>query len=299
MKVLLTGCNGQLGNAILRSKPQKINLISLDRSKLDLSNLSECRNIIREIKPDWLINCAAFTNVDGAEKNKNLTYCINAEAPKIFCEEISKIKGNLLQISTDFVFNGYQRNQPYLPSDKRSPLGFYGYSKSKAEEIVEDAFKDSKKGIILRTSWLMGPLGENFALTMIKLHSQKEIIKVVADQVGSPTSTLGLAKVCWEIVLKNNNKLLINKNEPPILHWCDNGIASWYDLAVAIGEIGLDIGIINKSAKVIPIKTSEYKTIAKRPAYSVLDSSFTRKQLSIDGIHWRKSLEIVLREIQS
>ncbi len=298
MKVLLTGCNGQLGNAILRSKPKTINLISLDRSKLDLSNLSECRKIIREIKPDWLINCAAFTNVDEAEKKQSLAYLINAEAPKIFCEEISKIKGNLLQISTDYVFSGEKRNKPYLPSDKRNPLGFYGYSKSKAEEAVEEAFKNSKKGLIIRTSWLMGPLGKNFALKMIKLHSQKKIIKVVVDQIGAPTSTLGLAGVCWAIILKNNNQMLINENEPPILHWSDCGIASWYDVTVAIGEIATDMGIINRSAKVIPIKTSEYMTLAKRPAYSVLDCSLTKNSLAVQGIHWRRALVNILREIQ-
>ena len=133
---------------------------------------------------------------------------------------------------------------------------------------------------------------------MLKLHSQREEIRVVSDQISSPTSTIELSKACWKIISLNDNQSLITDNQPPVLHWSNNGIASWYDVAVAVGEIGIKIGILNRAAKVIPIKTSEYQTAAKRPPYSVLECGQTRKVLQVDGIHWRVALENLLKEVE-
>ena len=293
MKVLLTGGSGQVGQEIIKSKPEEIEIINPCRKKLDLSDYNACKKIVEDHKPDWIINCGAYTQVDAAEKNILLSQKINGYAPASFVEAINKINTNLLHISTDFVFDGNQ-NFPYKENQIRNPLSQYGASKALGEELIEKKISDLEKATILRTSWVISPVGKNFILTMLKLHSEKEIIKVVSDQIGCPTCAGELSKVCWRIIeLKKKKKL------PFILHWSDAGVASWFDIAVAVGELAKELGINKKEAIVLPINTSEYPTPAKRPKYSILSTKKTSKLLEVEPIHWRKNLKNILIEFRN
>ena len=293
MKVLLTGGSGQVGQEIIKSKPEEIKIITPSRKNLDLSDYIACKKFVKDHKPDWIINCGAYTNVDEAEKNIQLSQKINGYALGAFVEAINEINTNLLHISTDFVFDGNQ-NFPYKENQTRNPLSQYGSSKALGEELIEKKINYIEKATILRTSWVISPIGKNFILTMLKLHSQKETIKVISDQIGCSTSARELAKVCWRIIeLKKKKKL------PFILHWRDAGVASWFDIAVAVGEIAKELDINKKEAFVLPINTSEYPTPAQRPKYSLLDTKHTSSLLDINPIHWRKNLKNILIEYKN
>ena len=296
MKVLLTGGNGQLGSSIQDLLPKDIDLFVTTREKHDLTDMKSCKNLIKEVRPDWLINTAAYTSVDKAEKDYKIAFEINANTPKVLAEALSETGGRLLQISTDYVFNG-KKNQPYSVDDHIDPINVYGLSKASGENAIESILGNKGKSIILRSSWIIGPNGNNFAKTMLKLHSENEQIKVIDDQIGSPTSTITLGNTCWEIIKASSENIKINPKHK-ILHWCDSGIASWYDLSVAVGEIGLELGLIKKNAQVIPIKTNEYNSLARRPQYSVLDNSIIKKDFGLTSTHWRTSLKHILRLIK-
>ena len=299
MKVLLTGAAGQLGQALIASCPEGVELICTSRNgglgleALDLADASACTRAVGTYCPDWVLNAGAYTAVDKAESEPELALAVNALAPAAFSQALQEQGGRLLQLSTDFVFNG-QQGSPYLVDQSRDPLGVYGSTKAKGEEAVEAVFGNSGEGIILRTSWVIGPVGKNFALTMLRLHMEREQLGVVADQVGCPSSTLNLATACWRAVQ------LGSKHEqplPPVLHWSDTGAASWFDVSMAVGELGLELGLLKRAATVSPIQTSDFPTPAKRPSYSLLDCSSSRSALELDGQHWRQSLRAVLEAI--
>ena len=293
MKVLITGTTGQLGTALQTSTPRGVEALYMSRKELDLGDPNECRRVIEMHEPDWLLNAGAYTAVDQAESEPKKAMAINAGAPEAFAEALEKQGGKVLQISTDFVFDGTQ-STPYKPDQKKKPIGVYGKSKAEGEDAILSKLNCNERGIILRTSWVLGPVGKNFALTMLKLHSIKDEIRVVADQIGCPTSTHTLAEACWRIITNNKNTRL-----PSIMHWSDAGAASWYDVAIAIGELGQELELIDRCAKVRPITTEEYPTPAKRPNYSLLDCYETRKTLEIEGIHWRQTLRKCLKEIKT
>ena len=297
IRILITGNTGQLGKSLIDIKPDNYEIITPNKNDLDLYNSKQCRNIINEIKPDWLINCAAFTNVDAAETKKDLTMKINANAPNIFAKSMKEQGGGLIQISSDYVFDGHKRNQPYKVNEKRNPLNTYGYSKFKAEESIENILGGTKKGIIIRTSWLISPYGKNFVLTMLRLFNQKEIIQVVDDQIGCPTSTFGLSKLCWRIVNLKNQDLIFKNNKNGVLHWSDEGQTSWFEFAKTIRDLSQEIGLLDKNIELIPVKSSAYKTTAKRPFYSVLDCENTKNIFNISGIDWKKTLKDILQKI--
>ena len=222
-----------------------------------------------------------------------MAYQINAEAPNAIANAVSKTKGSLIHISTDFVFDG-TKNLPYKPKDNVNPLGVYGKSKAKGEEYVLKL----KNNYVVRTSWLYGDFGKNFCLTMLRLHKEKSLAKqplrVVSDQIGAPTSTYSLSRFCWKII----DSLSKSKIIPSLLHWSDAGVASWFDFAFAIGEIGVEKGLISEAAKVIPIKSDEYKTPAKRPHFSLLNCEESTKILKENQLHWRVELKKVMEEIK-
>ena len=299
MKVLITGSNGQLGRALIKLKPSDIEIYAMNRTNFDMLDIQSCLKVINSINPDWIINCGAFTNVDLAESQKEIAMRVNYHAPKAFAEEIKRLGGRFLQISTDYVFDGAKNPKtPYLTTEKRCPLGIYGLSKVLAEEAIEEIFHDSNQGIILRTSWLMGSVGKNFLLTILKLHSKNKEIKVVKDQIGSPTSTYSLAKVCWKIINLKQYELIFNKNKNRILHWQDNGETNWYKVALTISNLGKEIGIIKKQAIIIPIVSSQYPTLVKRPSYSVLNCKLTSNLLNYKRRDWEINLKEVLEKIK-
>lgn len=304
MKVLLTGSNGQLGQMLRLSLPQMIKaepleLIATSRQggegmvPLDLGDREACREAVMEHRPDWVLNAGAYTAVDRAETEAELAYRVNGAAPRAFAEALSTTGGRLLQVSTDFVFSGDQ-GHPYQPEQTRAPLGVYGASKAAGEQAVEELLGVGVDGhgAILRTSWVYGAVGKNFLLTMLRLHrdkaSQGEALAVVADQVGCPTSTLGLAAACGALIARRLSGRL---------HWSDAGAASWYDFAVAIGELAQAQGLLEQAALVRPIRTQDYPTPARRPAYSLLDCTSSLEPLGRRPKHWRAALQEVIARV--
>ena len=292
MKVLLTGRSGQLGQALLASAPDGVELVATSRAELDLADSAACRRIVEEQRPEWVLNAGAYTAVDQAEQEPALAEAINAGAPAAFAAALQQTGGRLLQLSTDFVFNGAQ-GHPYGPDQPRDPLGVYGASKARGEE----AALQNPQARVLRTSWVYGPVGKNFCRTMLRLHAAKaaagEPLRVVADQVGCPTSTLTLAAACWRAI-----GIAADPDGPQLLHWSDAGAASWYDFAVAIGELAQARGLLTGAASVEPITTADYPTPATRPSYSLLDCTASRQALGLPALHWRDALAEVLARAQ-
>ena len=293
MKILLTGAGGQLGQALLDAKPEAVELISTTRQELNLADAEACRSAVQQHQPDWVLNAGAYTAVDKAESEPELAHAVNGGAPEAFAQELERQGGRLLQVSTDFVFNGTQ-GTPYQPEQTRDPLGVYGASKAAGEAAVQGILGRDRRGLILRTSWVIGPVGKNFALTMLRLHRERDQLGVVADQVGCPTSTLNLAQACWQTL-----QIAGDRELPAVMHWSDAGAASWYDVAEAVGQIGADLGLIDTPAAVQPITTADYPTPAERPAYSLLDCTSTRAALDLNGEHWQQALKTVLQQAKT
>lgn len=291
MKVLLTGKHGQLGQALQGSCPADVELIACGREDLDLSDAEACRKAVQNLKPDWVLNAGAYTAVDRAESEPELAWKVNAGAPQAFAEVLASSGGRLLQVSTDFVFNGDQ-GAPYTPQQAVDPIGVYGRTKASGEKAVLSTLSP-ERACILRTSWVYGPVGKNFCLTMLRLHAERGAagmpLSVVADQVGCPTATPGLAEACWTALKVGLSGLH---------HWSDAGAASWYDFATAIGDLGAEAGFVPKPAEVKPIRTVDYPTPAKRPSYSLLDCVETRQALNIEPKHWQKALQDVIHQIK-
>jgi dTDP-4-dehydrorhamnose reductase len=299
MKVFLTGAAGQLGHALRQQVPAGVELIASSRGggdgvlALDLADASACRAMVQQLRPDWVLNSGAYTAVDKAESEPELALAVNGGAPRAFAQALLETGGRLLQVSTDFVFNG-QQGSPYRPEQARDPLGAYGRTKAAGEEAVEEVLGSSGQGVILRTSWVMGPVGKNFALTMLRLHRERgasgQSLGVVADQVGCPTSTQTLATACWRVIAATDTTAGL----PAVLHWSDAGAASWYDVAVAVGELGEELGLVERKAHVNPLTTAEFPTPTERPSYSLLDCSACRAALELAPTPWRQALRQLL-----
>ena len=286
MKVLLTGAAGQLGQALIHSRPEGVGLIACGRAELDLADPQACAAAVWSHRPAWVLNAGAYTAVDRAESEPELAQAVNGGAPAAFAEALASTGGRLLQVSTDFVFNGAQ-GSPYRPDQPLDPLGVYGASKA-AGEVAALQLAGAR---VLRTSWVYGPVGQNFCRTMLRLHRERPQIGVVADQVGCPTSTHTLAAACWRAIGLGAPAAA---DQPRILHWSDAGAASWYDFAVAIGELGVAAGLLERAASVRPLTSAEYPTPAQRPSYSLLDCSASRAALGLKPQHWRAALAEVL-----
>ncbi|MBE9071460.1 dTDP-4-dehydrorhamnose reductase [Microcystis sp. LEGE 08355] len=286
-KVLLIGAKGQVGQELQVTLPQWGEVISIGREELDLTNSEKISQLIREIHPDYLVNAAAYTAVDKAEIEPDLAYSINAIAPKIMAESAEKIQAKFLHISTDYVFDG-RKNTPYLETDLTNPLGVYGQSKLRGEEEIKTV---NSQAIILRTAWVYGSYGKsNFVKTMLRLGKEREELKVVVDQVGSPTWAKDIATAITQ--------LLINVDNPAgIYNFTNSGVASWFDLTKAIFEEAKISGIPLKIQRVIPITTAEYPTPAVRPAYSVLSGQKISQQLGYIPPYWRDSLKAMLNQL--
>ncbi len=289
MKILLVGSSGQVGKSIIQKCPKNIQLLTPDKMEFDLKSGVKCYEYIIANKPDWVINSGAYTNVDKAEREKDLAYKVNSEGPQYIAKAVQLIEGKLLQISTDYVFNGEQ-NKPYLPNQKLTPINTYGRSKAKAEELISNILVRKNQLSILRTSWIISTYGNNFATKIMQLNNEKDEIKVVCDQIGSPTCSKSLANAIWKLLKINDKYSEEGKVFPKISQFTDGGIASWYDVAEAVGEIAIKKGLIDKLAFIKPIYSSEFPTEALRPSYSVLESNQTKEILNFKNVHWRNSL---------
>ena len=293
MKVLIIGANGQLGKTLYKTKPENLDLISYSKEEFNLLDINSCLKKIEKVNPNYVINAAAYTAVDKAETERELVNIVNAQNPYKIAYKLDKLDCKFIQISTDFVFNG-TKSSPYQTNDELFPLNEYGKSKALCEKLLLE-LNNTK---IIRTSWLYSPYGKNFCLTMLRLHKscldKKVPLRVVSDQISCPTSSFSLSNVCWGMI--NNDEVFKNKQQ--IFHWSDAGVASWYDFAVAIGEIGLKSGFLENHAEVLPIKSKDFPAPAKRPCFSLLDSSDICDLLKLKSSHWRFELEYVIEQIK-
>ena len=291
MTILISGIEGQLGQALLESYSGDEEILGLNRNQFNLENFNSCRDLILKKKPRWIINAAAFTDVNRAEIEKEKTFKINTFGAANIIKAATTYGGKVIHLSTDFVFDG-RKTSSYKPTDKCNPLNVYGSSKYKSEQLI----MKYPNVIILRTSWLYGPIGKNFCLTILKLcklyAKDKKPLKVVSDQIGCPTSSINLAVICWEF-----KSFFKNDFSTEIFHWSNSGITSWYDFAKSIFELGLEYGLLSQEVKLIPVKAAEYKSKAKRPHFSLLDCEKTSKILNIDQIYWKDSLREVIKLI--
>lgn len=290
IKLLLTGKAGQLGHELLAYLNPLAEVMAVERQQLDLSQPEQVRQAIREIQPNVIVNAAAYTAVDKAETESGLANTVNGTSPTVMAEEAQRIGAALLHVSTDYVFDG-QKNTPYLEEDATNPIGAYGHSKLLGEEGIRGA---CDRHLILRTAWVYGTYGKgNFVKTMLRLGAEREEVRVVVDQVGTPSWTGDIAQAIAQFV----PKLLHEDPVTGTYHFTNSGAISWYDFAVAIFEEATALGVPLKIQRVIPITTVEYPTPAKRPAYSVLSGKKTSGLLGAPARHWRDGLRKMLAEL--
>jgi len=290
MKILLAGGSGQLAQELQPILLSVGEVISVDRTRLDLSQPESIRQAMADIQPDLVVNAGAYTAVDKAESEPELARAVNGIAPGILAEECEKLGASLIHFSTDYVFDG-SKSSAYLETDSTNPLGIYGESKLAGEEAIRKA---GNRHIIIRTAWVYGNCGKgNFVKTMLRLGKEREEIRVVADQIGSPTWTGDLAAATAHIMPA------IGLEDFGTYHYTNSGVCSWYDFAIAIFEEAEKLGFPLKVQRVIPITTVEYPTPAKRPAFSVLSTVKISALLGTYPPHWRQGLrQMLTREMK-
>jgi dTDP-4-dehydrorhamnose reductase len=292
MKILLTGRNGQVGFELNKKLKVFGDIFATDYEELDLSNIGDIRKFVSQIKPDIIINPAAYTAVDKAESEFEIAYRINTIAPKILAEIAGELNIPLIHFSTDYVFDGLKK-EPYLETDKTNPQSSYGITKDKGEEEV----RKYSKHIILRTSWVFGSHGNNFLKTILKLIQEKDELSIVNDQWGSPTSASMLADVTYIIV----KKMIESKNfsDYGTYHVTSEGEINWYQYAVFIANEAMRFGLKLKldPEQIKPLSTSEFPTPAKRPSNSRLNTDKIKKTFMIELPHWKKDVSEVMRKL--
>jgi len=286
MNVLITGANGQLGSELQELSPlyKGYNFTFTDIDVLDICKFDAVETFIKKNKPEIVINCAAYTAVDKAESEKEKVYSLNTNAVKNLAEMSSKYKFSLVQISTDYVFEGLNY-KPYTENDTANPKSIYG--KSKYESEIEIIF-NTRKGVIIRSSWLYSSFGNNFVKTIIKLAKEKGILDVIFDQIGTPTYAADLAKAIMEALPQ-----IAKVNSTEIYNFSNEGVASWYDFAKAIVDIA---GI---KCTINPIETKDYKQEARRPLFSVFNKSKFKKTFKQEIPYWRDSLEVCIAKLKN
>lgn len=284
LNVLITGAGGQLGQEIqaLAHNFSEFHFIWSYRQDLDISNLDNIRSFIKDKKIDAIVNCAAYTAVDNAEKEEEQAFCVNAQGVRNLAIAANEIKAKLIHISTDYVFDG-KTYQPYSSDIQTNPLGVYGKSKLAGEKAILEL--SPKNCAIIRVSWLYGFYAKNFVKTMLKLSKERDEINVVYDQIGSPTYAKDLAETVLTILPKLEN------NQPEIYHYANSGVASWFDLAKTA------LKLVDYQGKVNPIPSSVYPTLATRPNYSVLDTRKIQKDFNLTIPYWQDSLEHCIRRL--
>ena len=289
MNILVTGSNGQLGSEIkdLVANYTNFGFFFMDLPALDICNSSQLDAFFKDKNINIVINCAAYTAVDKAEKDADIAEKVNAIGVLNLVNALEKVNGKLIHISTDYVFDG-NSFLPYQESDEVNPIGVYGNTKRNGELAMINSNID---GIVIRTSWLYSAYGNNFVKTMLRLGNEKENLGVIFDQVGTPTYARDLAKTCLEILCRDSS-VDISKNGS-LYHYSNEGVTSWYDFAISIMELG------GENCKVKPIQTKDYPTLAKRPHYSVLNKSKIKTDFKIEIPYWRDSLKNCIEKIKN
>ena len=283
INILVSGGNGQLAKNIrdVAVFYSELNFIYKDVDTLDITNLNSLEKLFQEFDLNYCINCAAFTAVDSAEENHEIAYDVNQTGARNLAKTCFKYSVALIHISTDFVFNG-RTFKAYTEKDKTDALSVYGKSKLKGEQAIQEV---CNRYFIIRTSWLYSEHNNNFMKTMLHLSESRDELSIIDDQIGTPTYAKDLAKVIFEIIDSKNKNY-------GIYHYSNEGVASWYDFAVAI------FAEAKVKVKVSPIKTENYPTPAKRPTFSVLDKTKIKKNLNIKIPHWRNSLNLAILNLK-
>ena len=282
MNILITGCNGQLGNEmqLLEESHPQHSYFNTDVAELDITNQEAIETFVEEHHIDGIVNCAAYTAVDKAEDNEELCTKLNAEAPAYLAAAIGKRGGWMIQISTDYVFDGTQHT-PYTEEADTCPNSVYGKTKLVGELNVQ---KFCEQSMIIRTAWLYSTFGNNFVKTMIRLGKEKPELGVIFDQIGTPTYARDLAVAIFAAIEQGI--------VPGVYHFSNEGVISWYDFTKAIHRIA---GIT--TCHVRPLHTSEYPTPAKRPHYSVLDKTKIKRVYGIEIPYWEESLHVCIAKL--
>lgn len=300
--ILLTGKNGQIGSELLRLLPQLGEVVALDRNQLDLSRGGDIRRIIREIRPQIVVNAAAYTAVDAAEKNESEAYAINAEAPRLLAEEAKRLGALLVHFSTDYVFDGSKRS-PYNETDEVNPLNVYGKSKLSGERAIHSS---GVPHLIFRTAWVYATRRRNFLLTILRLATEREELRIVSDQVGAPSCAGDLAAATTKILVgicERENTGFVFSRISGTYHMSAAGQTTWYDFARSIlekaGAVSHDLiwlaeatqGRQLTAQRVVPISTEEFRSPAHRPANSVLSNSRLLETFGVALPDWRTQLQ--------
>ncbi|PCK09370.1 MAG: dTDP-4-dehydrorhamnose reductase [Alteromonadaceae bacterium] len=287
MKILVTGANGQLAWELKQTQASEHEVVYLSRSDLDISQSDQVQACLDKYSPDALINTAAYTAVDRAETDSDTAYAVNRDGVKNLAQACQGHNCYLLHISTDFVFDG-KANTPLTTTANIDPVSIYGKSKAEGEQALAEHM--TGQWAIIRTAWVYSSHGANFVKTMLKLMADKPTLGIIADQIGSPTWANGLALACWEA---------LNNRSEGLFHWTDAGVASWYDFAVAIQDIAIEKGLLEKHIPIKPITTVDYPTPAARPPYSVLDkSAILSAHPNLEQQHWRTQLTHMLEAVK-
>jgi dTDP-4-dehydrorhamnose reductase len=287
VEVLVLGGGGQVANAVVAAAPAQHEVLERTQIELDICDANAVARALADTGADWVVNGAAYTAVDLAEDETSVAFAVNEAAAGVLTAATAQAGSRLLHLSTDFVFDG-KSNRAYLPTDQANPLSVYGVSKLGGERHVLDG---AGAGIVLRTAWVYAAAGRNFVLTMLRLMREKEQVSVVCDQIGTPTWASSIAAAIWG---------LIEAAAPGgVYHWTDLGLASWYDFAVAIQDEALARGLLSRAVPITPIPSAAYPTRARRPAFSVLDTSATRALIKAPARHWRHNLRTMLDELRT
>lgn len=285
-QILITGAAGQLGRElapVLEGRGYQV--LAATRQVLDVAALDQLPDKLLALRPAWVVNCAAYTRVDEAETEPARALRINRDAVGRLAQIVASYGGRLLHLSTDYVFDG-RHWRPYREDDRANPLSVYGYSKWEGEELVRQHHPATT---IVRTAWVYGAYGHNFVKTILRLAAEQEHLQVVDDQVGTPTWTGSLSRALAD---------LIARRAGGTFHYTDEGVASWYDLAVATVEEARRLGFPLKVRRIEPVSTEQLIRPAKRPPYSLLSKHKIRPLLHFPIPHWRESLSTMLLDLK-
>jgi dTDP-4-dehydrorhamnose reductase len=284
MRVLVAGAGGQLGRALAAVAPIGTTIIAPPEADFDISDEAAITHILESVKADALVNAAAYTAVDRAESDRDRAMLLNGMAPGWLAAAAKAAGARFVHISTDFVFDG-ESGRPYPPDATPNPIGAYGETKLAGERAVRAAHEGA---LLVRTAWVYAAEGANFVRTMLRLMAERDEVRVVSDQVGTPTHAASLARAILG---------LLARDATGTFHWTDAGVCSWYDFAVAIQEEAVAARLLPRAVPVVPIRTEDYPTPARRPAMSILDKSSTWALLG-PARHWREELRDAIADMR-
>lgn len=286
--IWLIGNKGMLGSEVEQALASNGFSYAASDAEVDICSIEQLKKFTEGKKIEWIVNCAAYTNVDAAEDNKKTAFKINCDGVRNICMVAKELGARLIHISTDYIFDG-KVSDGYCEDRIARPLSVYGESKLDGELQVEEILKSH---FIIRTSWLYGHNGKNFVNTMLKLFNERDEVKVVSDQSGSPTNSQNLAGAIVAIIKSGSNKY-------GIYHFTDEGRISWYDFAVEIYNEAKKAGLVERDVKIVPIPTSQHPTKAKRPMNSYLLKDKIKKELGIELVDWKKALQSFINKLNS